>query len=333
MLRAERQAGGFVAIDHRRAVCKYRRPTGQADDLWDARDIRPPSVLLATSEHLLTAVLHDEQAPLLARFLFIRDRLRAIGQHLTIQGCHDDPDEVLTSTAIVIYERIVRFYILFGYLLCEQSEADVDPFLNREQLQKAMTSLTGLYARRSGSPNEPEFRCYELLMALADSQPLPSSKTLSLNLSLLEMPDSVARSFDVQLALRLWISASSTDYHQFFACYRLESPVLVRCLVHPALGRLRLAALSAMLSSYRGTMSLAYFTEELAFADEQTATDFLASSGLVVSEGRINFKSSSTPSQPPPIRLTPRFVEAATARTFRELIESGCPFSESTART
>lgn len=89
---------------------------------------------------------------------FIWNRTRAIRNDLTRQRDHSE-------NAIYCLERIVRFHILAHHLVCRgfrEKEA-----MEIEQLKKALQSLTEVYqdARPTyTSSDEPEFRCYYVLM-------------------------------------------------------------------------------------------------------------------------------------------------------------------------
>ncbi|GAA6054511.1 hypothetical protein JCM3770_005821 [Rhodotorula araucariae] len=163
---------GTMRIDPARAVKAFHRPAAGNDQPLPS-DVRPPAVLHSTLDYLFHTLLPT--LPLATTHPFIRDRTRSIRQDFTVQN-------VRGQSAIECNERIARYHILAVGALREQSGFSESQEL--EQLRKVLKSLNEFYddARMSGtavpSPNEAEFRAYNLLTHLRDPDIIWSTELL-----------------------------------------------------------------------------------------------------------------------------------------------------------
>ncbi|GAA5825303.1 hypothetical protein JCM11251_006929 [Rhodosporidiobolus azoricus] len=154
---------GTNRIDPTRAVKAFHRPAAGNDQPLPG-DVRPPHVLHSTLNYLFHNLLPT--LPLATTHPFLRDRTRSIRQDFTVQN-------VRGASAIECNERIARYHILALGTLREQSGFSESQEL--EQLRKVLKSLNEFYddARLNSpnsppSPNEAEFRAYNLLTHLRD---------------------------------------------------------------------------------------------------------------------------------------------------------------------
>ncbi|KDN34090.1 hypothetical protein RSAG8_12816, partial [Rhizoctonia solani AG-8 WAC10335] len=130
-------------------------------------DVRPPEVLLRTTDYILSYVLSAYPFTPVNQ-AFIRDRARAIVKDFTMQHVRNAP-------AIEAHERIVRMAAISMHVFRDQRQPD-GPFDHdgeRKQFLNALSSLTQFYtdsrtptqpktyiSPTHTSPNEPELQSY-----------------------------------------------------------------------------------------------------------------------------------------------------------------------------
>ncbi|CAE6468442.1 unnamed protein product [Rhizoctonia solani] len=130
-------------------------------------DVRPPDVLLRTTDYLLSHLLSTHPFTAVNQ-AFIRDRARAIVKDFTMQHVRNAP-------AIEAHERIVRMAAISMHVFRDQRQPD-GPFDHdgeRKQFVNALSSLTQFYtdsrtptlpktfiSPTHTSPNEPELQSY-----------------------------------------------------------------------------------------------------------------------------------------------------------------------------
>ncbi|KAG8785247.1 hypothetical protein FRC12_017813 [Ceratobasidium sp. 428] len=149
-------------------------------------DVRPPNVLLRTTDYLLTHILTTHPFTPINQ-AFIRDRARAIVKDFTMQHVRNAP-------AIDAHERIVRMAALSMHIFRDQRQPD-GPFDHdgeRKQFVNALSSLTQFYADARNptlrktyisqthvSLYEPEFTAYWHLFSLRRPPAMPDSTSPS----------------------------------------------------------------------------------------------------------------------------------------------------------
>lgn len=117
-------------MDKARAVKRFRRAADGRPE--SPEDVRPLEWLERTVIHLWT-VAREELAVAAAKeeedgawmvelFDFVADRLQAVRKDVVIQGLSG-------PRVIELYERVVRFHVLFGYLLSQQASPVYDEHL------------------------------------------------------------------------------------------------------------------------------------------------------------------------------------------------------------
>ncbi|KAG8702889.1 hypothetical protein FRC08_003191, partial [Ceratobasidium sp. 394] len=145
-------------------------------------DVRPPDVLLQTTDYLLSHLLTTHPFTAVNQ-AFIRDRARAIVKDFTMQHVRNAP-------AIDAHERIVRMAALSMHIFRDQRQPD-GPFDHdgeRKQFVNALSSLTQFYADARNptlpktytsqthvSPHEPEFTAYWHLFSLRRPPAMPGA--------------------------------------------------------------------------------------------------------------------------------------------------------------
>ncbi|XP_052759009.1 germinal-center associated nuclear protein [Galleria mellonella] len=100
--------------------------------------LRPYNVLRDTVDYLLLDVTRRVDVPISSVYDFVNDRLRAVRQDMTIQRL---PPEQCVN----LLEPMIRFYVYFGYKLCEHPLSDYDPVLNKKYLLECIKWFLSCY--------------------------------------------------------------------------------------------------------------------------------------------------------------------------------------------
>ncbi|KPV72479.1 uncharacterized protein RHOBADRAFT_39533, partial [Rhodotorula graminis WP1] len=273
---------GTTRIDPSRAVKAFHRPAAGNDQPLPS-DVRPPRVLHQTLDYLFHTLLPT--LPLAQTHPFLRDRTRSVRQDFTVQN-------VRGPSAIECNERIARYHILAVGALREQSGFSESQEL--EQLRKVLKSLNEFYddARVSGvavpSPNEAEFRAYNLLTHLRDPDIVWSTELL---------PRSLFTHPLLQRALALHRLAQRANLARGeraspFAFARLfklvadrDTPYLFACILCTHFAEVRKGALEALRAAFlrqHSALPLATVARMLGCDDEAEARSVCELVGLVV---------------------------------------------------
>ncbi|BGP50022.1 actin cytoskeleton and mitosis protein [Rhodotorula kratochvilovae] len=273
---------GTTRIDPARAVKAFHRPAAGNDQPLPS-DVRPPPVLHSTLDYLFHTLLPT--LPLATTHPFIRDRTRSIRQDFTVQN-------VRGRSAIECNERIARYHILAVGALREQSGFSESQEL--EQLRKVLKSLNEFYddARMSGtavpSPNEAEFRAYNLLTHLRDPDIIWSTELLPPSLfahPLLQRALALHR-----LAQRANIPrgerAAPGAFARFFKLVADKgTPYLFACILSTHFADVRRGALDALRGAFlrqHSAFPLATLAKMLGCDDEAETRSVCEQFGLVV---------------------------------------------------
>ncbi|KAJ1022495.1 hypothetical protein NDA16_003484 [Ustilago loliicola] len=258
---------GTDRVDPRIAVKIYRRPAA-GRELPLPEDVRPPPVLKRTLDYLFHDLLPaDPNDP---RFTsvqgFLWNRTRAVRQDFIVQSEGG-------AIAIECHERIARYHILCLHWRGGPGAEGWSEQQELEQLRKTMRSLIEFYddnrrkasASNSGnaghqtSPNEAEFRAYNLLLHLRDPETLREAELL---------PGDIFRSPLVQTAINLRQLAQQSNnlekrgqprnteatlnfFSKFFAELRKPNVnYLMACLAENSFSSIRIGAVKAMSKAY-----------------------------------------------------------------------------------
>ena len=184
---------------------------------------------------------------------FVRDRTRGIRQDFTLQNYRG-------TETIECHERIARYHIFCVHQLAQDDR--FVPQQEMEQLQKTITTLNELYddAKKDGiqCPNEPEFRAYQILIYIHDSechqgaQRWPFTETSTI----------------VQQALRLHQNAFRNAPRFFNLLRKKETTYLMGCLAEAHFYHIRKQHFRKMRQAYNKdttTVQLADIQRQLGF--------------------------------------------------------------------
>ncbi|XP_053625499.1 SAC3 domain-containing protein 1 isoform X2 [Plodia interpunctella] len=108
--------------------------------------LRPYNVLKATVGYLLLEVTKRSDVSTCVVYDFINDRLRAVRQDMTIQRL--PPEQCIN-----LLEPMIRFYVYYGYKLCEHPIHDFDPVLNKKYLLECIKWFLSCYDSVQASEN------------------------------------------------------------------------------------------------------------------------------------------------------------------------------------
>lgn len=251
------------------AVKAFLRPAaGQPPPL--PLDVRPPQVLQTTLDYLVNNAVNF----LPDSHLFVWDRTRLIRQDFTYQNLYG-------LEAVDCNERIVRIHLVLLHIMAG-SDVEYSQQQELEQFNKALQTLIEIYqdVRNHGgnSPNEPEFRAYQLLSHYRDPEPEREIQTL---------PPHIYNHQLVQLALRLRQLMSQNNvvergvknspgaldaYVAFFrTVYSTEVPFLMASLLEVHFNAVRFYAFKAMARLYHskaGGLTVLEVTNMLGFESD-----------------------------------------------------------------
>ncbi|KAG7900538.1 hypothetical protein KL907_004656 [Ogataea polymorpha] len=230
-------ATGKISRDY--AVKTFMRPSGQPPSL--PSDVRTPSVLVKTLDYLIERLLPklpDSQS-------FIWDRTRSIRQDFTLQNNYSGPE------AIDCHEKICRIHILSSHVMAQANDPDYQQQQEIEQFNNSLQSLTHMYddvrSRGGTCPNEPEFRAYELISKLKDTE---------LDRNIQKLPAIILNSGIVQKALMLrgLIINGFGNFQMFVEFFRVvmdpSTPLLLSCLCEIHFNQVRHMAMVTMAKAY-----------------------------------------------------------------------------------
>ncbi len=201
------------------AIKTFMRPSGQPPSL--PSDVRPPKVLSRTLNYIIDNLLDklpDSQS-------FIWDRTRSIRQDFTFQNNYSGIE------SIDCHERICRIHILSLHVMAAAHDPDYQQQQEIEQFNNSLQTLTHMYddvrSRGGTCPNEAEFRAYELISKIDDTE---------LDRNLQRLPDTIISAPVLQRAIFLrgliLRGVGRLDlYSAFFrAIFDGHTPFLLACL-------------------------------------------------------------------------------------------------------
>lgn len=149
-------------ISPKYALKTFMRPSGQAPPL--PSDVRPPHILQKSLAHIIDNLLpHLPESQ-----SFIWDRTRSIRQDFTFQNNYSGIE------SIDCHEKICRIHILSLHVMAGANDPDYQQHQEVEQFNNSLQTLTHMYddvrSRGGYCPNEPEFRAYELISKIKDTE-------------------------------------------------------------------------------------------------------------------------------------------------------------------
>ncbi|CAI5449250.1 unnamed protein product [Caenorhabditis angaria] len=227
-------------VAHQMMVKEYARSAADQERPLP-HELRSEKMMEHTMSYLLSQVLDKFPETAEQRtgwYNFLWSRTRAVRKEVTQLSMSD-------TLALELVERCTRLHILFGYILCDLEVDHFDQKMNNENLGKCLQTLRHLYEdfERRGIKcvNEPEFRSYDVMMHMNDSNVF--SQVLSYRSEVRQSPS-------VCLALQLSISFQNNNYCKFFRLLKSQATYLQCCMSHKLFNEIRSKAVNVITSSY-----------------------------------------------------------------------------------
>uniref|UniRef100_A0A915Q7H0 SAC3/GANP/THP3 conserved domain-containing protein n=1 Tax=Setaria digitata TaxID=48799 RepID=A0A915Q7H0_9BILA len=231
-------------------------------------ELRPADVLQRTMNYLVGKIANhvpETDEELAQWYDFLWNRTRAIRKDITQQM-------MVNETAVILIEQCVRLHIFASHRLCELNFNEFDQKMNTENLSKSLQSLRYLYddLAKKGIfyPSEGEFRAYEIMLNLSDSNVFRQALTYRRE---------ILEASSVRLAVRLFTCLQSQNYVRFFRLLRNDATYLQCCLCHRFFNRMRHQAMYAISHSVHimGKYPVKKFVQLLGFDDLDASLQFL----------------------------------------------------------
>uniref|UniRef100_A0A915EKG1 SAC3/GANP/THP3 conserved domain-containing protein n=1 Tax=Ditylenchus dipsaci TaxID=166011 RepID=A0A915EKG1_9BILA len=178
-------------------------PAGLSKTTADLLPIRKNHYLMSFDLRTLQAYSVKRSRPCeMVRFLVEQNKVYS--QEISQQMLCD-------RNAVDLVEKCIRLHTFASFWMANLDVSDFDPKMNRENLSKCLQTLRHMYEDLASqgvvSPNEAEFRGYDMLLNLCDS---------NVHSYVCAYRNEVCMSPQVQLALVLAASLQGNNYVKFF---------------------------------------------------------------------------------------------------------------------
>uniref|UniRef100_A0AC35UEY9 SAC3_GANP domain-containing protein n=1 Tax=Rhabditophanes sp. KR3021 TaxID=114890 RepID=A0AC35UEY9_9BILA len=264
--------------DMNMCIKDYARSSADAENPLP-HELRSEECLVKTMRYLFIKIVNNfpenDKAGQTRWYDYIWTRTRSIRKDLMQQG-------MISLKAAFLFESCARFHIYVSHKLCNLDAHEFDKRLNTEHLSKSMQSVRDCYAdlAKMGiySPNEVEFRCYEILMNLND--PKVFSKAMTYREEVFGDPK-------LKLVIRFAKEYRNKNYAAFFQLLQSKGSLLECCLAHRFFDNFRSTAVKIIRSAYVGnasTLPISFFTKNLAFDSFGETMKFLTCFNLPMAE-------------------------------------------------
>ncbi|XP_026501550.1 germinal-center associated nuclear protein isoform X1 [Vanessa tameamea] len=288
-------------------IKSYSRSAASAN-MAVPRLLRPYPVLFDTIHYLLIKVSNRSDVPMSVLYDFLNDRLRAVRQDMTIQRL--PPEE-----CIVLLEPMIRFYVYFGYRLCEHPLSEYDPVLNKKYLLECLKwylSSCDLIERSKVGVNDVDEIIDNLSSlnvnrgkdgTLSCDRILVESLYILCNLDdihplyrYLNLPKSIKRVSILKLTYNIALAHQHRNYIRMLQLSTRLCPLTfsVLCLYLPSLQKRALQSLSTAFNSKHLTVPVRVVQKWLAFNSEEEVRSACKYYGLEATDGvffnKSNFK-------------------------------------------
>lgn len=221
--------------DRNRTVKQFARSAaGQRQASPD--ELRPPDVLLRTTEYLLCTVVPSKEVSWSHIYHFVWDRLWSVRQDMTVQ-------DIREATCITVLEQAVRFYVYASFRSCQEApNSGFDAHINGQHLQECLKRLLVLYREvdLKTHSHRPEMEAIYLLHNLGSAEALAHA---------IGLPRHLRKQSLVQAAMQASLAHLSGNFVRVLRNYR-AFPFLLSCALHPHLDQIRRRALQVLTSAY-----------------------------------------------------------------------------------
>uniref|UniRef100_UPI003AAB6F8D germinal-center associated nuclear protein n=1 Tax=Centroberyx gerrardi TaxID=166262 RepID=UPI003AAB6F8D len=291
-------------VDHTAAIKEYSRSSADQEEPLP-HELRPLPVLSMTMDYLVTQIMDQGHDNYRDWYDFVWNRTRGIRKDITQQ-------HLCCPQTVSLIEKCTRFHVHCAHHLCEEPMMSFDAKINNENMTKCLQSLKEMYqdlaTRQIYCPQEAEFRQYNVLLKLDDSDVLREVQ---------QFRDEVRNSPEVKFAVQAFAAVSSNNFVRFFKLVKGAS-YLASCLLHRYFNQVRAKALRTLniahtIGSQRSTaFPVEDMVRMLMFRSAAEATDFIQQYGLNISDGLVEL--SRTSYQEPELSLSQKRSEAILAK-------------------
>ena len=267
--------GPGYAVDHAAAVKEFSRNAADKSQPLP-HELRTPDALERTLLYLCHFVM-PERPHSREWHGFLSNRLESLRQDMTIQ-------HLCSLRCVRVLEACARFHALSAHLLLEAGMEGPDLEMNDMKLRSILTPLLQMYRdlRLNGvlSPHEPVFVSLSLVLAI---------ETGLIAYDLLQVPDDVIASRQVQTVLQVWQAVHCEDYARFFRLLN-RADFLVASLLNRFVSDLRekgLQLLSSASSKQGDHVDAERLARLLCFDDVAQCADVCSRAGLQCDASRV----------------------------------------------
>lgn len=306
-------------IDHKAVVKEYSRSSADQEEPLP-HELRPPDVLIKTMDYLLCNIIDLVEDDKISGFTigewydFIWNRTRAIRKDITQQ-------HLCSLKSVSLVEKCARFHIHCSAVLCEEDMAAFDAKINNENLTKCLQTLKHLYhdlgIQYIRCPHEPEFRAYDVLLNINESDILREIQ---------QFPSYIRESEEIKFAISIFNAVNSNNYVKFFRLVR-KTTYLNACLLHRYFSQVRIKALHTILKAYcipnrSEQFPLSELIHILAFENMNDVKDFCQWLGLKSYEKCVILNRSDfvLPTSPLPVSRAYQLIESKRSSSVGEVI-------------
>ncbi|RWS22964.1 SAC3 / GANP domain containing protein-like protein [Leptotrombidium deliense] len=219
------------------AMVKEYRRSGADQEEPLPHELRPPLILQRTMDYLVCNIADRYEQNIGEWYDFVWSRLRAIRKDVTQQHLCD-------NTSVQLLEKCARFHIFCCHYLCEEDSVVFDRKINDGNLSQCLQSLKDFYYDLSLNgvycENEPEFRCYEILLNLNESGLLGEVKRWRKELR---------ESALIKFAINVYLAYTNNNFIKFFQLVD-QATYLNACIIHRYFNEFRFVALKIFHKSY-----------------------------------------------------------------------------------
>ncbi|XP_063713368.1 uncharacterized protein LOC134841364 isoform X2 [Symsagittifera roscoffensis] len=328
----EYELGADGEPDYSKFIKEYTRSSADKE-IPLPHEVRSINGLIISMDYLMDTVmnLYDSKERLRSFnrgnwFNFLWNRTRSIRNDITVQNLH-------TVKSAELIEKITRFHIVCGYVLCDADYHEFDPKVNNEHFSKSMQTLKHMYydlsRKNIACKNEAEFRAYELLKHL-DSPGTALVEAAKYAPSVLNDPT-------FQLSLKIHRAYTQGNFVRFLRLYKKEATFLMSCILHPCLTETRNAILRC-LSMSCGTSKNIYsgiqIQQLLSFSATEQTLAFCQQFGFsLVEKTLVEVRKLSSDEELPSGDILnnkePEMVEVKQKLSFGEIVNGSEPIGSS----
>lgn len=261
------------------AVKEYSRSSADQEEPLP-HELRPEPVLNMAMNYLVLNIMptiEDPDVNVSKWYDFLWDRLRGIRKDAVQQ-------QLCSVNAAHIFEQCARFHIVCFDRLCGEEASIFDEKINTENLNNCLQTLIHMYddlnAQGINSPNEPEFRAYEILLKLNRGDIIWEFQQLS---------PSLQTAPEILFALRVFSAFNNNSYSHFFKLVK-KTTYLNACLLQRYFSIVRSKALKTMTSTFRRPQDqsfkipCSYLKVNLKFDNDNDVLDFCSAHGMLLTD-------------------------------------------------